>query len=73
MVSARELSAAADLGDEDSGVRRSERVQAKKAKEAELKAASLAKELAAAAELEQQVAASATFLTVSRLLPGNAQ
>jgi hypothetical protein len=38
-------------------VRRSERVPAKKAKEAQLEAARLAKELAAAAELEQQVEA----------------
>ena len=55
-MSGREFSAAADLGDVVSEVRRSERVPAKKAKEAQLEAARLAKELAAAAELEQQVA-----------------
>ena len=54
-MSGREFSAAADLGDVVSEVRRSERVPAKKAKEAQLEAARLAKELAAAAELEQQV------------------
>ena len=56
-MSGRELSAAADLGDVVSEVRTSERVSAKKAKEAQLEAARLAKELAAAAELEQQVEA----------------
>jgi hypothetical protein len=54
-MSGREFSAAADLGDVVSEVRRSERVPAKKAKEAQLEAARLAKELAAAAEVEQQV------------------